>query len=247
MTVEFLTLADRRLAYQRQVGNKNRAGVLFLGGFASDMEGSKAVFLAQNCAEAALDFVRFDYRGCGSSPGQFSDGTIGGWLEDSLAIFDQLTEGPQIVVGSSLGGWLGLLLAQAWPQRVKAFIGIAAAPDFTEELVWEKLTAQQRETLLRDGAFYEKDAPPDRRIPITLKLIEEARKHLVFRAPLTLSCPVRLLQGMKDAEVPYTHAQRICDHIDQADIRVTLIKNGDHRLSTPQDLDTLGRAIAEFS
>ena len=246
MTIEFLTLADRSLAYQRQVGNNKNRGVLFLGGFASDMEGSKATFLADRCAVAGSSCLRFDYRGCGVSPGTFADGTIGAWLEDTLAVFDQLTEGEQIVVGSSMGGWLGLLLARARPERVKALIGIAAAPDFTEELIWEKLPTLRREALLRDGEFYENDPPPDRRVPITLNLIEEARHHLVFRTPFALSCPVRLLQGMKDKEVPWNLATRISNHIDQEDVRVTLVKYGDHRLSTPKDLALLWQTVAEF-
>jgi len=246
MTIEMLTLADRSLAYQRQVGNKNAPGIFFLGGFASDMEGSKASFLADHCAKASLSYMRFDYRGCGSSPGNFADGTIGAWLEDTLVVFDQLTEGTQIVVGSSMGGWLGLLLAKARPERMRAYIGIAAAPDFTEELIWKNLTTQQRETLMHDGAIFEEGAPPDRRVPITLKLIEEARKHLIFQNPLPLSCPVRLLQGLKDKEVPWGYAPRISAHIDQNDVRVTLIKNGDHRLSTTKDLELLGQTVAEF-
>jgi pimeloyl-ACP methyl ester carboxylesterase len=246
MSVAFLTLADRRIAYQRQVGDSARPGVIFLGGFASDMTGTKAIFLSEQCARQGLSFVRFDYRGCGQSPGIFTDGTIGAWLEDSLAVFDQLTVGPQIVVGSSMGGWLGLLLAKARPERVKAFIGVAAAPDFTEDLVWEKLTRLQRETLLRDGLIYEEDAPPDHRVPLTLRLIEEARGHLLLRSALSLSCPVRLIQGMKDAEVPFAHAQRIAEHVTQDDVQVTLIKNSDHRLSQPENLGLLWRLVAEF-
>ena len=140
MSVEFLTLADCRLAYQRQVTDKSKPGIIFLGGYASDMQGTKAVFLSERCAEHSISFTRFDYRGCGQSPGSFTDGTIGAWLEDSLAVFDRLTQGMQIIIGSSMGGWLGLLLAKARPERVKALIGVAAAPDFTEDLVWEKLT-----------------------------------------------------------------------------------------------------------
>ncbi|MDR3424688.1 MAG: alpha/beta hydrolase [Alphaproteobacteria bacterium] len=243
MTLEFLSLADCRLAYQRQVGNKNNSGIIFLCGFASDMEGSKASFLSQYCAERAIPFIRFDYRGCGQSSGKFSDGTIGAWLEDSLAVFDRLTDGPQIIVGSSMGGWLGLLLAKARGERVKAFIGIAAAPDFTEDLVWARLTESQREKLLREGTVCADD---DGRAPLTLKLIEEGRKHLVLRQPLALSCPVRLLQGMKDKEVSPRHAERIAACVAHDDVRVTLVKGGDHHLSAPEDLALLGRTVTEF-
>jgi pimeloyl-ACP methyl ester carboxylesterase len=246
MTVEFLTLADGTLAYQRQAGDTNRPGLLFLGGFASDMTGTKASFLAERCAEKRVSFTRFDYRGCGQSPGKFTDSTIGMWFEDTLAVFDQLTQGPQIVVGSSMGGWLALLLAKARGQRLKALIGIAAAPDFTEDLVWDKLTSPQRDILLRDSLIYEDNAPPDHRIPLTLKLVEEARNHLVLREPLSVPCPVRLLQGMQDDEVPWTYAPRIAAHIAQEDVGVTLIKNGDHRLNQPENLELVWRMAAEF-
>jgi pimeloyl-ACP methyl ester carboxylesterase len=246
MTVDFLTLADRRLAYQRQVGDPAGPGVLFLGGYASDMTGTKAAFLAEQCDRDNLSFLRFDYRGCGESPGAFIDGTIGAWAEDALAMLDELTRGPQIVVGSSMGGWIALLLAKARPERIKALVGIAAAPDFTEDLIWDKLTKTQLENLLRDGQIYDEDAPAEHRIPVTLKLIEEARGHLLLREPFALPCPVRLLQGMRDKEVPHSYAERIASHIEQDDAQVTLIKNGDHRLNRPQDLDLLWRMVELF-
>lgn len=248
MAIDFLSLADRRLAYQRQVGNKNIPGIIFLGGFASDLSGTKASFLAQKAAECSIPFLRFDYRGCGSSSGDFIEGTISAWLEDTLAVFDRLTEGPQIVVGSSMGGWLGLLLLKERMERIRAFIGIAAAPDFTEELIWNKLSADEQRAFLRDGLFYEDDAPPDRRVPITMRLIEDARKHLVFTHPsLPVPCPVRLLQGMKDKDVPWTFAPRIAEYLTQDDIEIHLMKKGDHSLSRPEDLDTLWKTVALFT
>lgn len=246
MPVEFLIAGDSSLAYQRQAGDFSKPGVIFLGGFASDMEGTKATFLSQFCAEHGLSFVRFDYGGCGRSSGKFADGTIGAWLEDTLVIFDRLTTGPQIVVGSSMGGWLGLLLARVRPQWVKAFVGIAAAPDFTEDLIWDQLTKTQRDILLHDREIYENDAARERGAPITLKLVEEARKHLILRAPFSVPCPVRLLQGKQDAEVPWSYAKNIAEHIHAPDIRVTFIKDGDHRLNRPEDLALLGRTVAEF-
>jgi len=245
MGVEFLSLADCRLAYQREVGDSEKPGIIFLGGYASDMTGTKADFLALYCAKRAIPFIRFDYRGCGRSSGTFKDGTIGDWLQDSLAIFDQQTQGPQIVVGSSMGGWLGLLLTQVRAQRIKAFIGVAAAPDFTEELVWKKLTKDQRDTLLRNGEIYDEAAPPDHRVPMTLKLINEARDHLVFKNAFPVTCPVRLLQGRKDMEVPWQYAERIISHL-KGDARVTFVEDGDHRLSSPKALETLGQMIADY-
>ncbi len=246
MPIEFLTVAEGRIAFQRQLGD-DRPGILFLGGFASDMEGTKAVFLSQRAKTASLSFTRFDYRGQGKSSGLFSDATIGSKLDDSFNVFDRLTTGPQIIIGSSMGGWLGLLLAEARPDRVKAFIGISAAPDFTEELIWQKLAPAEREKLLQDKQISENRPPRPGEKPITLKLIEEARSHMVFQRPLKLSCPVRLLQGMKDKEVPWNHAERIAQHVEQEDIEVILIKNGNHGLNAPQNLDLLWETASKFA
>jgi pimeloyl-ACP methyl ester carboxylesterase len=242
---DFLSLTDRRLAYQRLPGRG--PGVVFLGGYASDMTGSKASFLAECCKSNNRAFLRFDYSGHGQSEGDFKNGTIGAWFQDSLAVFDQLTEGPQIVVGSSMGGWLGLMLCMQRPERIKAFIGVAAAPDFTETLMWEMFSDKQREQLRRDGVIYDENAPPEERAPITLRLIEEARQHLMLTAPIPLDCPVRLLQGMQDRDVPWTYASHIADAITGENIRVTLIKDGNHRLSREQDLALLWQAVEEFT
>jgi len=247
MTPEFLTLADCRLAFQRQHGGKGRPGVIFLGGYASDMTGTKASFLADCCAAVHQSFLRFDYSGHGASSGDFKDGTIGTWFGDAVAVFDQLTEGSQILVGSSMGGWIGLMLAVRRPERVKAFIGIAAAPDFTEDLMWAQFSPEQRERLRCDGFITDENAPPDERAPITLRLIEEARQHLMLRAKIPLQCPVRLLQGMDDRDVPSTYAPRIAEAIAHTDVRITLIKGGDHRLSREQDLELLRETVEEFA
>ncbi len=246
MTIEFLTLPEGSIAFQRQVGEESLGGIFFLGGFASDMEGNKAAFLSRKALTENLSFVRFDYRGQGRSTGDFANATIGSKLEDALTVFDQLTKGPQVIVGSSMGGWLGLLLAERRPDRARAFIGVAAAPDFTEDLVWEKLSQEKKDTLLRNGQIFEGDALQDGESPIQLKLIEEARAHLVLRRPLKLSCPLRLLQGMKDRAVPWPHAIRIAEHIQQEDICVLLLKDGDHRLSSAANLDLLWNIISEF-
>ena len=244
MTPDFLTLSDRRLAYQRQSVASDRPGVLFLGGYASDMTGTKASFLAERCSEANCSFLRFDYRGHGQSSGDFKEGTIGAWLDDVLTIFEQLTEGPQIVVGSSMGGWLGLLLALRKPERIKALIGIAAAPDFTEELMWQRLTIDQRIRLEQEGALYDQGGPPD--TPLTLKLVEEGRNHLLLHTIINIKCPVRLLQGLCDTEVPWQYALRITRNIISQDVQVHYIKNGDHRLSNPDDLHLLWQNILPF-
>lgn len=244
MTVEYISVADCRIAYQRQVGNKNLPGILFLSGYASDMQGTKASFLAKRTEIHNISFLRFDYGGCGQSEGEFTEGTIGKWFEETLAVFDRLTEGPQIVIGSSMGGWLGLLLIKRRIERTKAFIGIAAAPDFTEDLFWNLLPQEQKENLKRDGIFYESRKDSDLRTPITLKLIEDGRNHFILRSPLVLPFPVRLLHGMEDEEVPHTTALRLAQNIECDDLRVLSIKQGNHSLSRPKDLEALWDTIA---
>lgn len=247
MTPEFLSLPDRRLAYQRLRGRSDKPGVVFLGGYASDMTGTKASFLAEYCADRNLSFLRFDYRGHGQSSGDFKECTIGDWFQDSLAVFEQLTEGPQIIIGSSMGGWMGLMLAMRQPERTKSFIGIAAAPDFTEDLMWEIFSKEQKKKIKQERMIYDETAPPGEQAPVTLRLIEEARGHLILREPIPLLCPIRLLQGMEDRDVPWTYAPRIADTVQSKDARIVLIKDGDHRLSRTQDLTLLREAVEEFT
>ena len=246
LTREYLTLPDRRLAFQRLRAQKNRPSVVFLGGYASDMTGTKASFLADSCEKFGLGMLRFDYRGHGQSSGDFKDGTIGAWFEDVCAVFDQVTEGPQILVGSSMGGWLGFMLAQKKAERLKALIGIAAAPDFTEDLMWLRFSPDQRLRLEREGFIYDETEPIGEQAPVTMRLIEEARQHLLLRAVIHMSCPVRLLQGLDDKEVPWQHSIRILENISHDDVRAILIKDGDHRLSRQADLDLLWRTVEEF-
>jgi pimeloyl-ACP methyl ester carboxylesterase len=240
---DFLSLPDRRLAYQRLRGRSDSAGIVFLGGYASDMTGTKASFLAERCAEAGYGFLRFDYRGHGQSEGAFRDGTIGGWFEDAREAFDRLTEGPQILIGSSMGGWLALMLARERPERVKAMVGIAAAPDFTEDLMWLRMTPEQKAEIESRGEIMDPTAPPDMQVPVTLRLIEEARKHLMLRLKINIICPVHLLQGLHDEEVPWQHTIRIVENIAHDNVRATFIKDGDHRLSRPQDLELMWETV----
>ncbi len=232
------------LAYHRSPGDQ--AGVIFMGGFLSDMGGAKALTLETWCQQQGLAFVRFDYLGHGGSSGRFEDGTIGHWSEDAIAVLDQLTEGPQILVGSSMGAWIMLLTALARPQRIAGLIGIAAAPDFTEDLLWQGLDEATRTRLFTEGVMW---LPSDYRetpYAITLELIEEARQHLLLRDILPLSCPLRLLHGLNDSDVPWNTSIRLTQQLTSDDVRVTLIKEGDHRLSRPQDLALLIRTLAEL-
>ena len=232
----------RHIAYQRQEGQN--PGLIFLGGYASDMTGTKASFLAERCAAANRAFVRFDYSGHGQSEGRFADGCIGDWYGDALAVFDQCTTGQQIVIGSSMGGWLALKLACDRPQRVKAIIGIAAAPDFTEDLVWNQLTPEAQEKMRREGSLAGQGDDP---LTYSYKLVTEGRQHLLLRAPLPITCPVHLLQGQQDNAVPWQTAGRIRDRLPQAQVTVQLIPAGDHRLSEPDNLALLWQSVLQLA
>jgi pimeloyl-ACP methyl ester carboxylesterase len=246
MTLSFahekLVLNDRTLAYRQDGPASDRPGVLFLPGFFSDMTGTKASFLADRCTESGIRFTRFDYRGHGLSSGAFIEGCISDWLEDALAVFDKVTTGPQIIVGSSMGGWVMLLLALRRVERIKGLAGIAAAPDFTEDLVWRRLSPAQRAEMQEKGVIYEPSAYGEP-LPYTLKLVEDGRKNLLLEKPAPFDGPVRLIQGMLDDDVPWGTALRIISALSTKDARVTLIKDGDHRLSRPQDLDLLWQEV----
>jgi pimeloyl-ACP methyl ester carboxylesterase len=230
-----------RLAYRPTPG----AGptVVFLPGFRSDMEGSKALELEAHCAARGRAFLRFDYTGHGRSSGRFEEGCIGDWARDALAVVDRVTEGPLVLVGSSMGGWIMLLVARARPERLHGLVGIAAAPDFTEDLIWTVMTEAQREQLRRDGVHYEPSAYAEAPTPITWKLVEDGKSHLVLRAPLAISCPVHLLHGQKDPDVPWQTALTLAAHLDGEDVTIELIKDGEHRLSRPQDLARIQAAV----
>ena len=215
---------------------------VFLPGYKSDMTGAKALETEAFCAAHGLACLRLDYSGHGASGGAFTDGTIGRWAEDAAVLVDRLTEGPLAVVGSSMGGWIALLLALARPGRVQALVGIAAAPDFTEDLMWAAMLPAERAQLERDGVLPVPSAYGDP-YPVTLALIEDGRRHLLLRAPVRLHCPVRLLQGMRDADVPWETALRLADRVEGGDVQVMLVKDGDHRLSRPSDLALLRRTL----
>jgi hypothetical protein len=218
--------------------------VVFLPGYGSDMTGDKATALAAFCAARGQAMLRFDYSGHGASGGRFEDGTIGIWCHDALAAIDRLTEGPLLLIGSSMGGWIALLVALARRERIAALVGIAAAPDFTER-VGPALTAAQREELAQRGVIYRPSrygAPT----PLTRVLLEDGPRRLVLTQPIPLDCPVRLLHGQADPDVPWELALRIAERITGGDVRVILVKDGDHRLSRPQDLALLRRTVAEL-
>jgi pimeloyl-ACP methyl ester carboxylesterase len=229
------------IAYRRQPGRG--PGVVFLGGFLSDMTGTKATALDAYCAARDQAFLRFDYFGHGRSSGDFAEATIGRWKDDALAVLDNLTEGPQVLVGSSLGGWIMLLLALARPGRVRALVGIATAADATEDLMWKEFPEDVRLLIEREGSARMPSAYGEQGYLITWKLIEEGRRHLVMRAPIPVCCPVRLLHGMNDAEVPWRRSLDLAGRLASPDVQVTLVKDGDHRLSRAQDLALVMRTL----
>jgi len=236
------TPQGRRIAYHRTEGK--RPGVVFLGGFRSDMEGTKALALETWAMAEGRAFLRFDYSGHGRSSEDFEAGCIGDWAEDARAAVEGLTEGPQVLVGSSMGGWIALLLAIRVPQRVAGLVGIAAAPDFTEDSMWEGFSTSQRSALAQAGKVELPSEYSELPYVITRRLIEDGRRHLVLRQPLRLDVPVHLLQGTQDKDVPVSVALRLIEHAQGDDIRLTLVKGADHRFSTPECLTLITRTVA---
>lgn len=237
------TPQGRRIAYHRSDGRG--PGVVFLGGFRSDMEGTKALHLADWARGQGRAFLRFDYSGHGQSGGAFLDGCIRDWAEDALAVLDALTTGPQILVGSSMGGWIALLVARARTARIAGMVTIAAAPDFTEDSMWAGFTADQRAALMADGQVALPSDYSDEPYIITRRLIEDGRTRLVLRDALTLPFPVRFLQGDADQDVPVSVAQRLFDHAQGPDMRLTLVKGADHRFSSPDCLALIAGSVDE--
>lgn len=234
------------IAYHRtpaRESGRHWPGIVFLGGFMSDMTGDKATALEAFAAERGQAFLRFDYRGHGRSSGRFEEGTIGDWSDDARFALDRLTEGPQILVGSSMGGWIMLLTALARPARVAGLIGIAAAPDFTEDSMWAGFSEALKAEMAETGRVALPSDYSDEPYIITRKMIEDGRRQLVLRDPLPLNFPVRLLQGTDDTDVDISVALRLLDHAEGDDIRLTLIKGADHRLSTPDNLRLVRKLI----
>lgn len=237
---------DRRIAYHKvgaQGDGAGLPGVIFLGGFRSDMAGTKAVWLKSWARERGRAYLRFDYRGHGDSSGAFEEGSIGDWADDAAEVLRRLTHGPQVLVGSSMGGWIALLLARRYPDRVAALVGIAAAPDFTEDAMWEGFSQVQRQALLVDGRVALPSAYSEEPYVVTRRLIEDGRANLVLRQPLRIGAPVRLLQGTADEDVDRSVALRLLDHIEGPDVRLTLVKGADHRFSGERELALIGRTL----
>jgi len=239
----------RRIAVRARVGSG--PGLFWLGGFNSDMRGTKALALDVWAAEHGRACIRFDYSGHGESGGVFIDGTIGRWLEESIAVFEQFCRGPQVVIGSSMGGWMALLLARAIARREAAdatlagLVLIAPAPDFTEQLMWNGFSDEIRQEIISKGVWMRPSAYGDGTpYPITRALIEEGRNHLLLGSAIEVGCPVRILQGAQDPDVPWQHAFALAHRLPAEDVVLTMIQDGDHRLSRPQDIARIVAAVA---
>ena len=226
-------------------------GLFWLGGFKSDMKGTKAAALDAWAAEQGRACVRFDYSGHGESDGDFTDGTIGRWLQESVEVYAQFAKGPQVVIGSSMGGWLALLLARELRSRkglspIAGMVLIAPAVDFTEELMWKQFSDAIKREIEDKGAWMRPSEYSEGPYPITRKLIEDGRQHLLLGRLIETGCPVHILQGVQDPDVPWRHAAELVSRFARDDVVLTLIKDGDHRLSRPEDLERLIAAVKEF-
>ena len=240
----------------REIAVRMRAGappgLFWLSGFKSDMQGTKAAALDAWAAANGRACVRFDYSGHGESGGAFVDGTIGRWLDESVTVYRQFCEGPQVVIGSSMGGWLALLLARALQQQpandapLAGLVLIAPAVDFTEELMWKKFTPEIKQELTETGQWRRPSTYSDDPYIITRALIEDGRDHLLLGGLIETGCPVRILQGVKDEDVPWQHAVELVSRFARDDVVLSLVKDGDHRLSRPEDIERLIAAVAEF-
>ncbi|MFZ5735175.1 MAG: alpha/beta hydrolase [Pseudomonadota bacterium] len=241
----------RRIAVRPRSGTG--PGAIWLGGFKSDMKGTKAQALDEWAAAKGRAYVRFDYSGHGESSGDFRDGTIGQWLEESLAVYRKFCQGPQLLIGSSMGGWMALLLAREIRRNsssgslapLAGIVLIAPAPDFTEELMWKTMPAEVRAEIETKGVWHRPSEYGDP-YPITKTLIEEGRNHLLLGGSINTGCPVRILQGALDPDVPWQHAFALTHRLPSDDVVLTLIQDGDHRLSRPQDIARIIAAVEEF-
>ena len=240
----------RRIAVRAHAGRA--PGLFWLGGFNSDMKGTKALALDAWAAEHGRACIRFDYSGHGESGGKFVDGTIGRWLEESVAVFERFCRGPQVMIGSSMGGWIALLLAREVARRpndasIAGLVLIAPAPDFTEELMWKSFSPEIREEIDSKGVWFRPsqygDGTP---YPITRALIEEGRNHLLLGSSIDVGCPVHILQGAQDPDVPWRHAFALVQRLPAEDVVLTMIQDGDHRLSRPQDIARIIAAVSEM-
>lgn len=236
-----------QLAYHRVKGDVNRPGVVWLGGFRSDMTGTKAQHLSTWAQTTDRSFLRFDYSGHGASEGRFEAGCLSDWIEDAIFMLTELTDGPQILVGSSMGAWIATHVALQKRRRVAGIVFIAPAPDFTEKLMWPTFDAATKKKLRENGRIEEASDYCDNPTILTQKLFEDGRQNLVMTGEIEIDCPIIILQGMADPDVPYQHALAFAEYLTSTNLQILMSKSGDHRLSSPSDLDRLTQAVESVS
>ncbi len=232
------------IAYHKITAKQNnKQGLIFLSGFKSDMHGTKAKAIAAYAEQNDYDLIRFDYSGHGNSSGHFHDGSIDSWLKDTIYVIDQLTQKPQILIGSSMGGWLMLLAALARPKRISYLIGLAAAPDFTQELIWDCLSPQEKEQLINDKQISFSNEFCQDAYPISYELITKSQPHLLLNKEIPIHVPIHLIHGMEDKDVPFSSAIRIAEKVTGKEVKISLLKNAGHGLSQPEELELIYQAI----
>ncbi len=245
INTDYLETCDgTRLAYEFSEGSSPT--IVFLGGYHSEMSGTKGNWLAKHCARQGHSFLRLDYYGHGLSEGMFEDGTIGRWKSDAIAVIKHRVSGPMVLVGSSMGGWIMLLVARELGECVKGMVGIAAAPDFTRDLMWNVFSKNTRDKLEKEGIVHLGSEYDETSYPIRLQFIEEGSRHLLLDQPIAVNCPVRLLQGRRDPDVPWQTAERLMTQLESDDVHISYFKEGDHRLSEDKYLKHLSLIIEEL-
>lgn len=237
---------NHKLAYRYSPPSANYPTIVYLCGFRSDMQGEKVIYLEDLCTEEGLGYLAFDYSGHGESSGAFEEGTISQWLADSLSLIDKITQGPLILVGSSMGGWLAHLIALERHERIVGLLGIASAPDFTENLMWQKFSPDQKTEITTKGWTIIPTEFNDQGWVITRNLIEDGRKHLLLGKNIHLNIPIRYVHGLKDESVPVSYSQKLLELVTSPDISLTLVKSGDHRLSQPENKRLLWLLLQEL-
>lgn len=245
MTAKFINLTKGRcIAYNQSTGQS--PGIVFLGGYSSDMNGTKSTHMDQWAQMKGISYLRFDYTGHGQSSGQFVDGCISDWFEDALDVIDSLTSGPQLLIGSSMGGWIALLLARIQPEKIAGIVGIAAAPDFTQDFEENRLSKEELGEVRKQGLVRIPTEYSDEGLVVTQKLLQDGHRNFVLNQKLDLPFPVRFLQGTEDKDVDYSVAVNLLNHCSGQNIRLLIVKGANHSFSSPDCLSIIENAVEDI-